>query len=82
MRFRRLILMLLAVMPLAMSAQYDIKKEKISTWMFEVSYAYQFPGMDTCIATTIASAQVWISRPHQTGCSALTAVSYQATRST
>lgn len=47
MRFRRLILMLLAVMPLAMSAQYDIKKEKISTWMFEVSYAYQFPGMDT-----------------------------------
>ncbi len=47
MRFRRLILMLLAVMPMAMSAQYDIKKEKISTWLFEVSYAYQFPGMDT-----------------------------------
>ena len=47
MRFRRLIFMLLAVMPLMMSAQYDIKTEKIPTWMFEVTYSYQIPGMDT-----------------------------------
>lgn len=49
MKFRRLIFILLAFMPLIMSAQYDIKKEKIPTWMFSVNYAYQVPDKDTKI---------------------------------
>ena len=47
MRFKRLIFILLAIMPLMTFAQYDIKNDKISTWMFQVTYAYQFPGKDT-----------------------------------
>lgn len=39
--------MLLLISPFVVSAQHDIKKEKISTWMFQVTYAYQFPGQDT-----------------------------------
>ena len=44
---KRLIFILLAIMPFMMNAQYDIKSDKISTWMFQATYAYQFPGMDT-----------------------------------
>ena len=42
-----MIFILLAIMPLMTFAQYDIKNDKISTWMFQVTYAYQFPGKDT-----------------------------------
>ena len=44
---KRLILILLTFIPFIMNAQYDIKSEKISTWMFQATYAYQFPGKDT-----------------------------------
>lgn len=47
MRCKKLIITLLTILPIVASAQYDIKSEKISTWMFQVTYAYQFPGMDT-----------------------------------
>lgn len=44
---KRLIFILLTFIPFMMNAQYDIKSEKISTWMFQATYAYQFPGKDT-----------------------------------
>ena len=47
MRCKTLILFLLAFTPFLIKAQYDIKSEKISTWMFQATYAYQFPGQDT-----------------------------------
>jgi len=47
MRYKRLIFTLLVFIPFLMEAQKDIKSEKISTWMFQVTYAYQFPGKDT-----------------------------------
>ena len=47
MKFKRLILILLAITPLMTMAQYDIKKEQIPTWLFQVSYSYQIPGQDT-----------------------------------
>lgn len=47
MRYKKLIIIFLAFLPFVASAQYDIKNDKISTWMFQVTYAYQFPGMDT-----------------------------------
>ena len=47
MRCKTLILILLAFTPFVIKAQYDIKREKISTWMFQATYAYQFPGQDT-----------------------------------
>ena len=47
MRCKRLILIILAFLPFVMSAQKDIKHEKISTWMFQAMYSYQWPGMDT-----------------------------------
>lgn len=47
MRRKLLTFIVLAFMPILMMAQYDIKKEQISTWMFQVTYAYQFPGQDT-----------------------------------
>ena len=47
MRCKSLIIMLLSFIPTVMTAQYDIKSEKISTWMFQASYAYEFPGLDT-----------------------------------
>lgn len=47
MRCKRLILIILALIPLLATAQRDIKTEKISTWMFQISYAYQSPGKDT-----------------------------------
>ncbi len=47
MRCKRLILILLAILPFATWAQSDIKTEKISTWMFQATYAYQIPGQDT-----------------------------------
>ena len=47
MKCKRLIFILLAVMPFMTMAQYDIKNEKIPTWLFQVTYAYQFPGKDT-----------------------------------
>lgn len=47
MRCKKLIITILAFLPFVASAQYDIKNEKISTWMFQATYAYQFSGMDT-----------------------------------
>ncbi|MBR6439209.1 MAG: hypothetical protein IKS65_08545 [Bacteroidales bacterium] len=47
MRFKRLIFILLAVIPFITKAQQDIKKDHVSTWMFQVTYAYQSPGQDT-----------------------------------
>ncbi len=47
MRCKRLILILLTMAPLAMAAQRDIKTERISTFMFQATYAYQFAGQDT-----------------------------------
>lgn len=47
MKGKKLILILLAVMPMMMTAQKDIKSERISTFMFQATYAYQFPGKDT-----------------------------------
>ena len=47
MRFKLLIIILLIISPFFAKAQKDIKTEKISTFMFQATYAYQFPGMDT-----------------------------------
>ena len=47
MKGKKLILILLAVMPMMMTAQKDIKSERISTFMFQATYDYQFPGKDT-----------------------------------
>ena len=47
MKFKRLIVILLATMPFITMAQYDIKNEKIDTWLFQGTYAYQIPGKDT-----------------------------------
>ena len=47
MRCKRLIFILLAIIPFITYGQYDIKKEAIPTWMFQVTYAYQIPGQDT-----------------------------------
>ena len=44
---KRLILIILTILPVVAAAQKDIKTEKISTWMFQATYAYQFPGRDT-----------------------------------
>ena len=49
MRCKILILILLAFTPFIIKAQYNIKSDTISTWMFQVTYAYQFPGQDTKI---------------------------------
>ena len=35
------------MMPFLLAAQYDIKKDKIETVLFQATYAYQFPGKDT-----------------------------------
>ena len=47
MRRKLLIFIVVAFLPIIMMAQYDIKREQISTWMFQATYAYQFPGQDT-----------------------------------
>ena len=47
MRFKSLIIILLALAPTFATAQKDIKTEKISTFMFQFTYAYQFPEKDT-----------------------------------
>lgn len=47
MKCKILIFTLLLISPLVIKAQYDIKTENISTWLFQVTYAYQFPGKDT-----------------------------------
>ena len=47
MRCKRLIFIILVIIPLITNAQKDIKSERISTWMFQVTYAYQFPEQDT-----------------------------------
>lgn len=44
---KRLIFIILTILPFLASAQKDIKTEKISTWMFQVMYTYQYPGRDT-----------------------------------
>ena len=49
MRRKSLILILLAFTPFLIKAQHDIKSEKISTLMFQATYAYQFPGKDTTV---------------------------------
>jgi len=47
MKNKSLIIILLLIVPIFAKAQKDIKTEKISTFMFEATYAYQFPGKDT-----------------------------------
>ena len=47
MKCKSLIITLLLIIPLAVTAQKDIKKEKIQTLMFQATYAYQFPERDT-----------------------------------
>ncbi len=47
MRCKTLIFILLAFTPFIIKAQYNIKSDTISTFMFQVTYAYQFPGQDT-----------------------------------
>ena len=47
MRYKQLILILLAITPLCVTAQKDIKSDHIATFMFQATYAYQFPGRDT-----------------------------------
>ena len=47
MRCKSLIFIILTIIPSLVSAQQDIKSEKTPTWMFQVTYAYQFPGKDT-----------------------------------
>lgn len=49
MKCKRLIFIILAIIPLITLAQKDIKTDTISTWMFQFTYAYQFPGKDTKI---------------------------------
>ena len=39
--------LVLTIFPLAGKAQKDIKKSCISTVLFQATYAYQFPGLDT-----------------------------------
>ena len=47
MKFKTLMFILLAVVPMLATAQQDIKTERINTFMFQATYAYQFPGKDT-----------------------------------
>lgn len=47
MKRKNLIIILLLMAPFMANAQQDIKTEQIHTWMFQVTYAYQFPGKDT-----------------------------------
>ena len=47
MKCKSLIFIILLITPFLVKAQQDIKSEHIHTWMFEVTYAYQFPGKDT-----------------------------------
>ena len=47
MKLKSLIFILLAVVPFLATAQQDIKTECIHTFMFQATYAYQFPGKDT-----------------------------------
>lgn len=44
---KSLIFILLTILPFIVNAQHDIKKEHISTWMFQATYAFQVPGQDT-----------------------------------
>ena len=47
MKYKSLIFILLTIAPLLAAAQQDIKTERINTFMFQATYAYQFPGKDT-----------------------------------
>ena len=47
MKYKSLIFILLTIVPLLAAAQQDIKTERINTFMFQATYAYQFPGKDT-----------------------------------
>ena len=47
MGFKKLILTILILTPVVMKAQQDIKKDTIQTFLFQATYAYQFPGRDT-----------------------------------
>ncbi len=49
MKLRNLIIVLFLFVSYVAVAQKDITKETISTAMFQVTYAYQFPGADTKI---------------------------------
>lgn len=46
-RIKLLILISFLIFPFALDAQRDIKKECVPTFMFQMTYAYQFPGADT-----------------------------------
>jgi len=47
MGFKKLILTILILTPIVMKAQQDIKNDTIQTFLFQATYAYQFPGRDT-----------------------------------
>ena len=47
MKCKSLIFIMFVIAPLFAMAQKDIKNEHISTFMFQATYAYQFPGRDT-----------------------------------
>ncbi len=47
MGFKKLILTILILTPIVIKAQQDIKSDHIQTFLFQVTYAYQFPGRDT-----------------------------------
>ena len=47
MKCKLLIFILFIISPFLIKAQQDIKKEHIKTFMFQATYAYQFPGKDT-----------------------------------
>lgn len=47
MKYKLLIFILFIISPFLLKAQQDIKKEHIKTFMFQATYAYQFPGKDT-----------------------------------
>ena len=49
MKVRFIILISLFILPLFADAQKDITKECVPTFMFQATYAYQFPGADTKI---------------------------------
>lgn len=46
MKCKSLIITILLLVPIIAKAQKDIKTEKVSTFMFQFTYAYQFAGMD------------------------------------
>lgn len=47
MKLKTYLLLLMVIIPFVLEAQKDITKDKVPTFMFQATYAYQFPGADT-----------------------------------